>query len=69
MHVCDQLISCVLLFVIPWTAARQARLSMGFSGQEHWSGLPFLPPGDLPKTGIKPHVSFLSCISVWVLYH
>ena len=52
MHVCDQLISCVLLFVIPWTAARQAPLSMGISRQEYWSGLPFPPPGDLP-TGIK----------------
>ena len=34
--------------------ARQAPLSMGFSRQEYWSGLPFLPPGDLPYPGIKP---------------
>ena len=53
MYVCDQLISCVLLFVIPWTAARQAHLSMGFSGQEYWSGLPFLPPGNLPDPGVE----------------
>ena len=38
----------------PWSAARQALLSMGFSRQEYWSGLPFAPPGDLPDPGIKP---------------
>ena len=38
----------------PWTAARQAPLSMGFSRQEYWSGLPFPPPGHLPDPGIKP---------------
>ena len=34
--------------------ARQASLSMGFPGQEYWSGLPFLSPGDLPDPGIEP---------------
>ena len=34
--------------------ARQAPLSMGFSWQAYWSGLPFPPPGELPKPGIKP---------------
>ena len=34
--------------------ARQAPLSMGFLRQEHWSGLPFPPPGDLPNPGIEP---------------
>ena len=38
---------------IPWTAALQAPLSMRFSRQGYWSGLPF-PPGDLPNPGIKP---------------
>ena len=38
----------------PWTAARQAPLSMGFSRQEYWSGLPFPSPGDLPNPGIEP---------------
>ena len=38
----------------PWTVARQAALSMEFSRQEYWSGLPFPPPGDLPDPGIKP---------------
>ena len=41
-------------FVTPWTAARQAPLSMGFPKQEYWSGLPFSPPGDLPDPGIEP---------------
>ena len=41
-------------FVTPWTAALQAPLSMGFSRQEHWSGLPHPPPGDLSNSGIKP---------------
>ena len=43
-----------LSLVTPWTVARQAPLSMGFSRQEYWSGLPFPPPGDLPDPGIKP---------------
>ena len=38
----------------PWTVAQQAPLSMGFSRQEYWSGLPFPSPGDLPNTGIQP---------------
>ena len=41
-------------FATPWTVAQQAPLSMGFSTQEYWSGLPFPPPADLPKPGIKP---------------
>ena len=49
-----QLFSCVLLFVTPWISACQASLSMGFSRQEYWSGLPFPPPGDLSDPGIKP---------------
>ena len=46
--------SHVQLFVTPWTVARQVHLSMGFSRQEYWSGLPFPPPGDLPDLGIEP---------------
>ena len=42
------------LFVTLWTVARQAPLSMGFSRQEYWSGLPFPPPADLPNPAIKP---------------
>ena len=46
--------SCVRLFVTLWTVACQAPLSMEFSRQEYWSGLPFPPPRDLPNAGIKP---------------
>ena len=46
--------SFVQLFATPWTVARQAPQSPGFSRQEYWSGLPFPPPGDLPDAGIKP---------------
>ena len=51
--------SRVQLFVVLWTVARQASLSMGFSRQEYWSGLPFLIPGDLPNPGSNLHLSFL----------
>ena len=47
------LLSCVRLFVISWTVPRQAPLSLGFSRQEYWSGLPFPYPGDLPDPGIE----------------
>ena len=45
--------SCPTL-VTPWTIARQATLSMGFSKQKYWSGLPFPSPGHLPDPGIEP---------------
>ena len=45
--------SSIWLFVTLWTAARQAPLSMGFSRQEYWSGLPYPPQGDLPDPGIE----------------
>ena len=56
MHACmdAQLLSHVQLFATPWTIAHQAHLSMEFSRQEYWSGLPFLPPGDCPNPGIRP---------------
>ena len=44
----------VRLFVTQWTISHQAPLSMGFSRQEYWSGLPCPPPGDLPDPGIEP---------------
>ena len=46
--------SSVQLFVTPWTVAHQAPLSMEFSTQDYWSGLPLPPAGDLPDAGIKP---------------
>ena len=48
-----QSLSRVLLFATLWTVAHQAPLSMGFSRQEYWSGLPFPYLGDLPDLGIK----------------
>ena len=59
-----QLLTCVQLFVTPWTAAHQAPLSMGFSRLEYRSGLPFPPPGDLPSPGIElesPEPPALAC--------
>ena len=49
------LIRCsrVQLFATPWTVALQAPLSVGLSKQEHWSGLPCSPPGDLPDPGVE----------------
>ena len=47
-------LSRVRLSAIPQTEARQAPLSMGFSRQEYWSGLPFPSPEDLPDPGIEP---------------
>ena len=44
----------VQLFVTPWTVAYEAPLSMEFSRQEYWSGLPYPSPGDLPDPGIEP---------------
>ena len=49
-----QSLSCVQLFAIPWSVARQAPLFMGFSRQEYWSALLFSSPGDLTNPGIKP---------------
>ena len=52
MH--DKSLSRVQLFVTPWRVAHQAPLSIEFSRQEYWSGLPFPPPGDLLDLVIKP---------------
>ena len=51
MHAC--MLSHVQFFVTRWTVAHQAPLSMGFSRQEYWSGLPFTAPGTLLNPGIK----------------
>ena len=52
--VCAKLLSCVQLFATVGAIACQAPLSMGFSRQEYWSGLPCPPPGDLSDPGIEP---------------
>ena len=49
-----QMLSHVQLFETPRTLDRQAPLSLGFSRQEYWSGMPFPPPGDLPNSEIEP---------------
>ena len=46
--------------------AHQSPLSMGFSRQDYWSGLPCLSPGDFPDPGIEPCIY---CTDRWVLYH
>ena len=53
-HVCSVTQSCPDLSETPWTVAHQVPLSMGFSRQEDWSGLPYAAPGDFPDPGIKP---------------
>ena len=50
VHACIVTQSCPT----PWTVARQAPLSLGFSRQEYWSGLPSPPPGNLPYSEINP---------------
>ena len=66
MHVCMlSHFSPIPLFATPWTVACQAPLSMGFPRWEHWSGLPFPSPGNLPNPGIKPGSLCVSCIGRW----
>ena len=55
-------LSCVQLFVAPWTAARQAPLSMEFSKQEYWSGFLLPTLGDFPTKKLNPH---LFCLLHW----
>ena len=61
-------LSHVRLFSTPWTVAHQAPLSMGFSRQEYWSGLPFPSPGNLPDPGIDRvcHYFLVLCVCVCV---
>ena len=59
------MLSHVWLFVTPWTLALQAPLSMGFSRQEYWSGLPCTPPGFFPTQGLNPGLPHCR----WMLYH
>ena len=55
--------------VTPWTVARQAPVSMRFSRQEYWSGLPFPPPGDFPHPGIELESPKSPSIGRPILYH
>ena len=51
---CACTLSCAWFFATLWTVACQVPLSMGFSRQEYWNGLPFPPPGHLPDAGTEP---------------
>ena len=57
-------LSCSVVFDFLLTVAHQAPLSMGFSRQEYWSGLPFSSPGDLPNSGIEPRSPALQANSL-----
>ena len=60
-----QSLSCVWLFVTPWTVACQVPLSMAFARQEYWSGLLLPHPGDLPTQESNPCL----LLGRWILYH
>ena len=62
VYVC--VLSLIRLFVTPWTVTQQAPLSMGFSRQKYWSGLPCPSPGDLPDPEIEPGSLALQADSV-----
>ena len=68
---CRCMLNLVLLFVTPWTVARQDPLFMGFFRQEYWSGFPFPIPADLPNPGIEPAspASLLDCRWTLLLSH
>ena len=64
-----KLLSHVWLFGTPWTVARQAPLSMGFSRQKYLSGLPCPPPRWSSRPRDRTHITYVSCIGKRVLYH
>ena len=59
-----QLLSCIQLFAILWTVAHHTPLSIGFSRQKSWNGLPILFPGDFPNLGIEPRSPALQADSL-----
>ena len=63
INVCAQLPSCVQPFMTLWTVTRQAPLSMVFSRQEYWSGLPFPPLRESFQPRDKTQISCISCIA------
>ena len=64
-----QSLSHVWLFATPWSVACQAPLSLEFSRQEYWSGLPFPSPRYLPNPGIKPRSPTLEAdfFTIWAI--
>ena len=67
--VCVLVAQSCLSLCDPMDCSFQAPLSMGFSRKVYWSGLPFSPLGDHPCPRDQNHVSYISCIGRWVLYH
>ena len=67
LSVSKKSLSRVRLFATPWMVAYQAPLSMGFSRQKYWSGLPFPIPGDLLDPGIELMSLGISCIGRRIL--
>ena len=61
--------SHIQLFVTLWIVARQVPLSMGFSRQEYWSGLPFLSSGALPNLGMEPMSPVSPAFASGIFYH
>ena len=61
---CPQSLSCVWCFATPWTVARQAPLSMGFSRQAYWSGLPLPSPGDKTRKYVRFSLRDVDCTPV-----
>ena len=66
LMLCSHIVSCSVISdsVTPWTVAHQAPLSMEFSRQKYWSGLPFLSPGNLPNPEIEPRSHVLQADSL-----
>ena len=61
---CAQSLSCLQLFLTPWTIAHPAPLSMGFPRQEYCNGLPLTPPRDLSDPEIELNLRLL-CVLHW----
>ena len=59
----------IKLFITPWTIVCQAPLSMEFSREEYWSGLPFSAPRDLPDPGIQPTFLVSLALAGRFFYH
>ena len=64
-YMCAKLLQLCQTLCDPVDCSPQAPLSMGFSRQKYWSGLPCPPPGDLPDPGIEPMSLMSSCLLHW----
>ena len=66
---CVQSIQSCPILVTSWTVAQKAHLSMGFSRQEYWNGLPYIPPGNLPNCKTEPVSACILCITSGFFCH